>query len=127
MKLTMIKNKSSVRTNTSMKLIYLVIGGVCLMLGVIGLIIPIIPGVLFLMAALYLLSRGSKRIKSFSEGQPHMRRMHRRMEQFGEVDFSDQIRLAAWMMVEAGVKSMKVIRNGLVRAVRLVNKKVSSY
>ena len=115
------------RTNTSLKLVYLVIGGVCLMLGVIGLIIPIIPGVLFLMAALYLLSRGSRRIKSFSEGHPRLRPMHRRMEQFGEVDFSDRIRLGAWMMVEAGVKSVQVIKNGVVRAVRSVNRKNSSY
>jgi|APSaa5957512535_1039671.scaffolds.fasta_scaffold131602_2 uncharacterized protein len=123
----MIKNKTPNRTNNSLKLVYLVIGVVCLMLGVIGLIIPIIPGVLFLMAALYLLSRGSKRIKKYSEGQPHMRRMHRRMEQFGEVDLSDRCRLAAWMTVEAAVKSVHLIKKGVVKTVRQVNKKVSSY
>ena len=123
----MIKNKTPNRTNSSLKLVYLVIGVVCLMLGVIGLIIPIIPGVLFLMAALYLLSRGSKRIKNFSESQPHMRRMHRRMEQFGEVDLADRCRLAAWTTLEAAVKTVHVIKNGVVRTLRLVNKKVSSY
>ena len=88
--------KGAGRMGRWLKLVYLVIGVVCLMLGVIGLIIPIIPGVLFLMVALYLLSRGSHRIKSFSERQPHLRRLHRRMEQFGKANFSGGYHLKSW-------------------------------
>ena len=114
-------NKQTGRLGKSLKLMYLAIGLVCLMLGIVGLIIPIIPGVLFLMAALYLLSRGSARIKKFSEGHPRMRHMHRRMEQFGVVSFPDRCRLAGWTVVEAGVKSVLVLRNGVVRLLQKVS------
>jgi len=119
--------KASGRLNQSLKLVYLVVGIICLMLGFIGLIIPIIPGVLFLMAALYLLSRGSRRIKKFSEGQPHMRRMHRRMAKFGEVKLADRCRLAGWMAMDAAVKSAYLVKTGTVKAVRVLKKRVSAY
>jgi uncharacterized membrane protein YbaN (DUF454 family) len=105
------------RVSKPRKVIYLLIGGVCLALGVIGLIIPIIPGVLFLMAAVYLLSRGSGKIKRFTDRDPRILQMQQRMEQFGEVNVADRFRLAGWMALDAAVKSVRAISTLFPRAV----------
>jgi len=115
----------SVRLSKPRKVIYLAIGGMCLMLGVIGLIIPIIPGVLFLMAAIYLLSRGSRKIKKFTDRDPRILQMQQRMEQFGEVNAVDRIRLAGWITLDAVVKSLQAIGTIFSRATRMVGQKVS--
>jgi uncharacterized membrane protein YbaN (DUF454 family) len=109
------------------KLVYLIIGVACLMLGVIGLVIPIIPGVLFLMAALYLLSRGSRRIKKLTEQSPRVLLMRQRIDQFGEINVTDRVKLAGWMTMDAAVKSVQFLGNGMNRAGRLVGRRVSSF
>lgn len=113
------------RMNKSLKLVYLVIGVLCLMLGVIGLVIPIIPGILFLMAALYLLNRGSRRIKKFTQKNPRVLLMQQRMNQFGEINIADRVRLAGWMAMDAGIKSAQLAARGMSRAGRFVAEKVS--
>lgn len=113
------------RVSKPRKVIYLVIGGMCLTLGVIGLIIPIIPGVLFLMAAVYLLSRGSRRIKKFTDRDPRILQMQQRMDQFGEVKLADRIRLAGWMTLDAVVKSVQAISGVYSRATKMVSQRVS--
>lgn len=115
----------SVRLSKPRKLTYLVIGGLCLTLGVIGLIIPIIPGVLFLIAAVYLLSRASRKIKRFTDRDPRILHMQQRMEQFGEVNAADRIRLAGWMALDAGVRGAQTIGTGCSRAARMVSQRVS--
>ena len=104
------------RFSNAQKLVYLVIGVICLMMGVIGLIIPIIPGVLFLMAAVFLLSRGSKRIHEFTKNDPRLSKMHRRMDQFGEVDARSRVRLAGWMVADAAATTVRVVGGGVYRA-----------
>lgn len=113
--------------NKPLKLIYLVIGVICLMLGVIGLVIPIIPGVLFLMAALYLLNRGSRRIRTFTERSPRVLLMRQRMDQFGDINVPDRIRLAGWMTLDAALKSVQFVGKGMNRVGRLVGRRVSSF
>jgi uncharacterized membrane protein YbaN (DUF454 family) len=52
------------------KLFYLTLGIIFLVMGVVGLIIPILPGVLFLAGALYMLGRGSSRVKQLADENP---------------------------------------------------------
>ena len=115
----------SVPVSKPRKVIYLVIGGMCLTLGVIGLIVPIVPGVLFLMAAVYLLSRASAKIKNFTDRDPRILLMQQRMEQFAEVDAIDRIRLTGWMTLDAIVKGVQAIGTGCSRVARMVSQRVS--
>ena len=62
------------------KLIYLTLGIMFLALGVIGLLIPIIPGILFLAGAVYMLSRASTRVKQFADSNATLRGMQDRMD-----------------------------------------------
>lgn len=51
--------------------------GLFLIIGVIGLVLPIIPGVLFLGLAALLLARLSSRFADYLHGHPRYRRWHR--------------------------------------------------
>ena len=64
------------------RLLYLTLGVLCLGIGAIGLVIPVLPGALFLAGALYLLSRGSGRIRRMAAGHPVLGRLQSRMEGF---------------------------------------------
>ncbi len=107
------------------KVIYLLVGGLCLTLGLVGLIIPIIPGVLFLFAAIYLLSRGSQRIKRFTETNPQAMLMQKHMDQFGGVNAADRFRLAGWMALGATAQSLRLVGDVFSRAVSTVVRSVS--
>jgi hypothetical protein len=52
------------------KLVYLTLGIMFLVLGVVGLLIPILPGVLFLAGTFYMLSRGSSRVQQLADDNP---------------------------------------------------------
>ena len=58
------------------KLLYFTLGIMFLVLGVVGLIIPILPGVLFLAGALYMLSRASRRVRAIADDNPTDRGSH---------------------------------------------------
>lgn len=51
-----------------------------LLLGIIGLIMPVIPGIVFLFLALYVLSRLSRRVSAYAHSKPwfrqHLRTLH---------------------------------------------------
>ena len=55
------------RSIVPLKLVYLVIATVCIMIGLVGLIIPVIPGILFLMVAVYYLGKVSRRVRNWSD------------------------------------------------------------
>jgi len=50
-----------------------------LLIGLVGLILPVIPGVLFLVLAVFLLTRVSRRAATYAHSQPWF---HRHMRQF---------------------------------------------
>lgn len=67
------------------KLILLTIGWIFLVLGILGLFLPFLQGVLFIMIGLAILSSQSKRIRNFlkhiEERHPHL---HQKMELWRE-------------------------------------------
>ena len=87
--------------NGPLKLIYLTLGIMFLVLGVVGLIIPILPGVLFLAGALYLLSRGSTRVKQMADEHPTLRGLQRRMDQLDTATMAQRVQVAFLMTVES--------------------------
>ncbi len=71
------------------KIIYLTLGILFLALGVVGLVIPIVPGILFLLGAVYLLSRGSRRVGKMVKAHPHLNRLQARMARMDKLYRSD--------------------------------------
>jgi uncharacterized membrane protein YbaN (DUF454 family) len=94
------------------KLLYLTLGIMFLALGVIGLLIPIIPGVLFLAGAVYMLSRGSRRVKAFADGHPKLRKLQHRMNQLDAVSIVEKCQVTVLMTLEAVVVTVRKLHLG---------------
>ncbi len=83
------------------KLVYLTLGIMFLVLGVVGLIVPILPGVLFLAGALYMLSRGSQRVKRIADEHPRLQGLQARMDQFDAVSILQKVQVTLLVSVQA--------------------------
>lgn len=103
--------------NGPLKLVYLVLGILFLLLGVVGLIIPILPGVLFLAGALYLLSRGSTRVKQMADEHPTLRGFQARMDQLDTASMLQRFQVACLMTVESAAIGMRKLFLGVRRLV----------
>ncbi|MBT4161282.1 MAG: DUF454 family protein [Gammaproteobacteria bacterium] len=91
------------------KLLYLTLGIIFLALGVVGLLIPIIPGVLFLAGAIYMLSRGSNRVREYAENHPQLSGFQRRMSELEAITIVERVQVAGLMALQtATVGSRKV-------------------
>lgn len=97
------------------KVLYLTLGIMFLALGVVGLLIPIIPGVLFLAGAVYLLSRGSRRVKALADEHPKLRKLQRRMARLDAVSVIRRIQVAGLMTLEAVVIGAQKLNFGVRR------------
>ena len=99
------------------KVFYITLGIMFLALSVVGLIIPIIPGVLFLAGAVYMLSRGSHRVREYTESHPKLSKLHERMERFDAVSALGKAQVAALVTVEAAAVGARKIVTGIRRLV----------
>ena len=87
--------------NTGKKLIYFVISILLLIIGLAGILIPVIPGLLFLAAALFYFGKVSPVVKAWSDSHPVLGKVNDRMGQMGEVGILDRVKIAALMSAEA--------------------------
>jgi uncharacterized protein len=93
------------------KLFYLTLGIIFLVIGVVGLIVPILPGVLFLAGSLYMLGRGSSRVKQLADENPTLRRFQTRMEQVGAATMVEQLQvtfLTIIQVIAVGVRKISI-------------------
>lgn len=91
------------------KLTYIVVALLMLMIGLAGILIPIIPGILFLAAALFYFGKVSPGVKSWSDNHPILGKVNERMDQLGEVKITDRIRIVTLMSIEAFVSTISAI------------------
>ena len=97
------------------KLFYLAFGIVFLALGILGLILPFMPGIVFLAVAVYLLSRGSRYIGRLAEEHPKLRRLQRRMDQVDAADIFRRVQTAALVTIESVVTGLRKVYLGVRR------------
>lgn len=64
-----------------------------LLLGLIGLILPVIPGILFLFLALLLLTRVSRRAAVWAENHDWFRQQNRLWKRAGAMPVTDRLRV----------------------------------
>lgn len=95
------------------KLFYLTLGIIFLMMGVVGLIVPILPGVLFLAGALYMLGRGSSRVKQLVDENPTLRCFQTRMDQVGAATVVEQLQLTFLMIIQGAAVGVRKISVGV--------------
>ena len=85
----------------------LLIIGVCLVLGLIGLIIPVIPGVVFLFIAAGLGAQLSPRVRQKLEHHPRMSRFFRRLDATSALTLFDQCKMTLYASLEAITRPVK--------------------
>lgn len=84
------------------KVIGVVLIAIFLLIGLVGLILPIIPGLLFLFLALYVLTRVSRRASAYAHSQPWVSRQLHRMNAADSLSIGERVRLAL-LVVARGV------------------------
>lgn len=110
------------RKHAAAKLIAILIAAVCLALGIIGLVLPVIPGVLFLILAAALVARHSRRVGDRLRRHHGMRRALDHADGFLDSDAASKVKLALLYAAKAAVEGLEVT----VRVVRrLLNRRGS--
>mgnify|MGYP002632950984 CR=1 FL=1 len=97
------------------KLLYITLGILFLALGIVGLLVPIIPGVLFLAAAVFMLSRGSARVKAYADGHPYLSKLQSRMSRLNTGTVTQRFRVVGLMTLQTFVDGIEKIHQGARR------------
>lgn len=78
-----------------------------LFIGLLGLILPVIPGLLFLFLAVLLLTRVSRRAATFAHGQPWFHRHMRHWQATGGLSVGQRIKLGFLLSARAVMKAVQ--------------------
>ncbi|MDX1491682.1 MAG: DUF454 family protein [Pseudohongiellaceae bacterium] len=87
----------------------LVLCAVLLLLGVVGLILPIIPGVLFLFLAFYVLTKVSKRVAAIAHDQAWFSHHARKLDAAGGLPMGSRFKLTLWVIAGATVGGIQAL------------------
>lgn len=91
----------------------------CVVVGLIGLILPIIPGFIFLFIAAILLARISSRFKSFLTSNSNMKAWMQRADTINTLSIFQRIRLGFWL-------SARILTNSVETVVRQFKKSMGN-
>lgn len=81
----------------------------CLLIGVVGIVLPIIPGILFLGLGAWLLARVSGRAATRLEAQPTWHRARRLWQHSRHLGIAGKMHLAALLLGKSLVDSLRKI------------------
>ncbi|MES3006646.1 MAG: DUF454 family protein [Pseudomonadota bacterium] len=92
-------------------LIYRILGIILvvgfLLIGLVGLILPIIPGIVFLLLAVYVLTRISRRAAAYAHSQPWFNRHMRHLDAADSLSVGERIKLGFLMMARSVVNGIE--------------------
>jgi uncharacterized membrane protein YbaN (DUF454 family) len=104
--------------NVSTKLIAAGVIVVCLLLGVAGLILPLIPGLLFLGVAAIVAAKFSPRFAETLRQNDTMRGYLDRTEGFGDLPLDGKIKLACLLVVKALIDGVALLVTGVMKLLK---------
>ncbi len=107
------------------KALALVLILLCLALGLAGLILPIIPGLLFLALAFALLARHSPRARRHMRRHRRVRRALDRADGFLDADHSTKAKLSALYAARAVTDTVEVAARGIRSGARRVGETIA--
>lgn len=89
------------------KVVCMVLIAAFLMIGLLGLILPVIPGVLFLFLAVLLLTRVSRRAATFAHSQPWFHRNMHHWQATGGLSLGQRAKLGFLLSARMIVKGVQ--------------------
>lgn len=96
----------------SSKVLYIVLALACVLIGLLGLVVPVIPGVLFLGVALYLVTKVSRRVKYWTDASPLLKGMNSTLARMEHGSIKDRAKLV-------GLATLAVLTQTLGQVQRL--------
>ena len=84
------------------------IGVLCIGLGLLGLVVPIIPGVIFLALAVVIFAGLSPRLRARLTANPRFRRLFARIDAGAHLHPFDRIKLTRWACLEAVTRTRRI-------------------
>lgn len=97
------------------KIVSMVLIAAFLIIGVLGLILPIIPGVLFLFLAVLLLTRVSRRAATFAHSQPWFHRNMHHWQATGGLTVGQRVRLGFLLSARVIMKGAQRLMSALAK------------
>ena len=82
------------------KVVYLMLALVCGVIGLAGLLLPVIPGLL------YLVGKVSVRVNAWSEARPMLRGLHARIRRMEQVSVGDRLKVLGLTMADLTVRAI---------------------
>jgi uncharacterized membrane protein YbaN (DUF454 family) len=104
--------------SVSMKLVAAGVIVVCLLLGFAGLILPLIPGLLFLGVAALVAAKLSPRFAETLRQNETLRGYLDRTEGFGTLSLEDKLKLAALLLVKALIDGVAFLVAGVMKLLK---------
>lgn len=86
---------------------YLLLIAGFVILGFIGLVLPIIAGLVFLFLAVLLLTRISTRVHAFAGSSSGFRHLHRRWHAMNLLQVTDRVKLGLWYCAGATIRGIE--------------------
>ena len=87
-------------------LLIALVGGAFLVLGLLGLVLPILPGFLFLFLAVLCFASISPRVRRRLEGNPTLRGLHARWRRGRGLPLWHRFKLMFWLSAESTVQAL---------------------
>lgn len=87
----------------------LIAAGFCLLLGVIGLVLPVLPGLLFLGLAVWLLARVSSRAARYLRNHGLWQREQQAWSRAGHLSLMQRLQLGFWLGTRSLLTSLQRI------------------
>lgn len=100
------------------KIIALVVIAGFVLIGIVGLILPIIPGVLFLFLAVLLLTRVSRRASAYAHSHPWFRKHLQSWRASAGLTWGQRARLSFWLAARTVVQGVGAGIRGIFRTLR---------
>jgi uncharacterized membrane protein YbaN (DUF454 family) len=87
-----------------------------LLIGLIGLILPIIPGILFLVLAVFLMTRVSRRAATFAHSQPWFHRHMGQLNASSHLSVADRLKFGFLIAARGTISALKRLVSYLTKA-----------
>lgn len=109
------KNTASWGKSLAYKAALMAVISLCLVLGVIGLILPILPGIVFLVVAVMLAGKLSNRVANWANKFSLFKHWTKRSSAIAELSIAQQLKLAFWLTAKHTVNLFSTIASWLTR------------